>query len=215
MVTNAIPLPLGASALIRYAFMSEDQPPSVIDIAGLTARMARGEEEAFRSFQEAYFPRLLRYLFAMTRGNEDAARESLQLTALRVARHVRRFDSEAVFWSWLTVLARSAVVDEARRRKRQTSLLRRFLQWQQIDNQPAQPELDTHLFVLLERSLSDLPAEERELLERKYYHGESVREIAGSLNVTEQAVDSRLVRARRRLKELLVAFLKDEASREN
>jgi len=34
-----------------------------------------------------------------------------------------RFDSEAVFWNWLTVLARSAVVDEARKRNQQTSLI--------------------------------------------------------------------------------------------
>lgn len=192
--------------------MSGEHPPLASDIAALTARMARGEEEAFRAFQTAYFPRLLRYLFVMTRGEEEAAREALQLTLLRVARHVRRFDSEAAFWSWLTVLARSAVVDEARKRNRRASLLHRFFQWQQVDNQPTDHEARGRLLALLEQSVSDLSMEDRALVERKYFEGESVREIAGSLNATEQAVESRLVRVRRRLKELLVARLKHEAS---
>jgi RNA polymerase sigma-70 factor (ECF subfamily) len=210
MATNATSTSLGAPVLIRYAFMSGEQPATVSNIAALTARMARGEEEAFRAFQGAYFLRLLRYLFMMTRGEEEAAREALQLTLVRVARHVRRFDSEAAFWSWLTVLARSAVVDEARKRKRQASLLHRFFQWQQVDNQPTDHEARGRLLALLEQSVSDLSMEERALVERKYFAGESVREIADSLNATEQAVESRLVRVRRRLKELLVARLKHE-----
>ena len=212
MATNATSTSLGAPVLIRYALMSVEQPPLASDIAALTARMARGEEEAFRAFQAAYFPRLLRYLFVMTRGEEEAAREALQLTLLRVARHVRRFDSEAAFWSWLTVLACSAVVDEARKRKRQASLLHRFFQWQQVDNLPTDHEARGRLLALLEQSVSDLSMEDQALVERKYFEGESVREIAGSLNATEQAVESRFVRVRRRLKELLAARLKDEAS---
>lgn len=204
----------GALVLINSAIMSENLPPSVSDIAALTARMTRGDEEAFRAFHAAYSHRLLRYLFVMTRGQEDTAREALQSTLLRVARHVRRFDAEPAFWSWLTVLARSAVVDEARKRKRQTSLASRFFQWQQVDNQLPDPEADTHLVVLLQESLGDLPTEDRVLVERKYFQGKSVREIAVGLNTTEPAVESRLVRARRRLRELLTARLKDETSHE-
>ena len=206
---------LCALALIDSAIMSEDQSPSASDIAALTARMARGDEEAFRAFQAAYSSRLLRYLFVMTRGDEAAAREALQSAFLRVARHIRRFDSEAVFWSWLTVLARSAVVDEQRKRSRHTSLLHRFFQWQQIDNRPTDHETDTHLFSVLEQSLVDLPKEERVLLERKYFDGESVREIAANLEATEQAIESRLVRARRRLKDFLMARLNDEKPDQN
>jgi RNA polymerase sigma factor (sigma-70 family) len=206
---------LGALVLLDSAIMSENLPPSVSDIAALTARMTRGDEEAFRAFHAAYSPRLLRYLFVMTRGQEDAAREALQSTLLRVARHVRRFDSEPVFWSWLTVLARSAVVDEVRKRKRQSSLLSRFFQWQQVGHQPTDDEADTNLVVLLTESLGELPTEDRVLVERKYFKGESVREIAVGLNATEQAVESRLVRARRRLRELLATRLKDESSHES
>ncbi|HEY2952163.1 MAG TPA: hypothetical protein VGK40_06255, partial [Verrucomicrobiae bacterium] len=46
---------------------------------------------------------------------------------MRVVHHIRRFDSPEVFWSWLTVLARSSLVDEERKRKRYFGLLDGFL----------------------------------------------------------------------------------------
>ncbi|MGD0016171.1 MAG: sigma-70 family RNA polymerase sigma factor [Verrucomicrobiia bacterium] len=215
MVTNATSASLGVPVLIRYALMFEELPPPASDIAALTSRMARGDEEAFRAFHAAYFPRLLRYLFVVTHGDEEIVHEALQSTLVRVARHVRRFDSEAVFWSWLTVLSRSAVVDEQRKRQRRVALLYQFFQRQQIDNQPTDHEADASLRVLLEQGLGDLTAEERALMERKYFEEESVRDIAASLNTTEGAVESRLMRTRRRLKDIILARLKDETTHEN
>jgi len=78
--------------------------------------MAGGDEAAYRQFYDAYFDRLLRYLLVVTGGNEEAAREALQLALVRVVRHVKTFETEEKFWSWLTVLARSAFADESRKR---------------------------------------------------------------------------------------------------
>src|SRR5688572_15684288 len=83
-------------------------PAAPADIATLTERLAAGNEDAFRQFHAAYFDRLVRYLIVVTHGDEEAARDALQETFMRVVRHARRFDSEEAFWSWLTVLARSA-----------------------------------------------------------------------------------------------------------
>ena len=71
--------------------------------------MARGNEAAFRAFYDGYFDRLLRYLLVVTNGNEEAAREALQLALVRVVRHVKPFGAEEKFWSWLTVLALSLI----------------------------------------------------------------------------------------------------------
>src|ERR1051325_3867078 len=83
--------------------------------ADLTRRLAAGEEAAFREFHVAYFDRLLRYLLVVARGDEDAARDALQETFVRVVRHAKRFDCEDAFWSWLTLLARSAAADGGRK----------------------------------------------------------------------------------------------------
>lgn len=51
------------------------------------------------------------------------------------------------------------------------------------------------------------------MVERKYFGGQSVREIAAGLATTEKAVESRLLRARKRLKEGVLEKLRQESER--
>jgi RNA polymerase sigma-70 factor (ECF subfamily) len=173
--------------------------------------MAAGDELAYRTFYDAYFNRLSRYLLVVTAGDEDAAREALQAALVRVVRHIKVFPSDAIFWSWLTVLARSALSDQSRKRRRYLAFLDRFT-WHTRAQQaaPADPETDARLGILLETSLGALPFDERRLLEAKYFERRSVREIAGDLGLSEKAVDSRLVRIRQKLKNAILEALKRE-----
>jgi RNA polymerase sigma-70 factor (ECF subfamily) len=177
----------------------------------LTRRMAEGDELAYRTFYDFYFNRLSRYLLVVTAGDEDAAREALQSALVRVVRHVKVFHSEVVFWSWLTVLARSALSDQNRKRRRYLAFLDRFT-WHTRAQQtaPDDPDADAKLVTLLEASLGALPLDERRLLEAKYFAGHSVREVAEDLDVSEKAVESRLVRIRHKLKTAMLEGLKRE-----
>jgi RNA polymerase sigma-70 factor (ECF subfamily) len=188
--------------------MSAEAQPSV-DIAALTARMAGSDEDAYRMFHELYFHRMLRYLLVVTGGREEAAREALQLALLRVVRHIRKFDSEEAFWSWLTVLARSAVVDEERKRHRYLAFLDRFFQRAEVET-VADSDADERLNQLLAANLDALSWDERELIQRKYFARESVKEIAADVGATEKAVESQLVRVRRKLKARILTQLRDE-----
>ncbi|MEW6304988.1 MAG: sigma-70 family RNA polymerase sigma factor [Verrucomicrobiota bacterium] len=183
--------------------------PDTPAIPELTARMARGEDAAYRHFHQLYFDRLHRYLLVVMAGNEAAARDALQQTYLRVVRHVREFPSADVFWSWLAVLARSSARDESRRQRRYLAALDRFFQ-RRVDNGIPDVDADARLMELLEAALAGLPAEERELLEQKYYHRASVEEIALRSQTTLKAVESRLVRTRRKLREAILSALKHE-----
>ena len=180
-------------------------------MAALTRRMVQGEETAYRTFYEAYFNRLSRYLLVVTSGDEDAAREALQSTLLRVVRHIKVFPSDDVFWSWLTVLARSALTDQTRKRRRYLAFLDRFT-WHNRTQQAAQddPEADARLVSLLEGSLGKLPFDERRLVEAKYFERLSVRQMAEALGLSEKAVESRLVRVRQKLKAAILDGLKHE-----
>ena len=126
----------------------------------------------------------------------------MQLALLRVVRHIRRFESEDTFWSWLTVLARSAVVDEERKRHRYLAFLDRLFRREQIEA-ATNVEADTRLRELLTAVLDTLPWDERELIRRKYFARESVKEIAADMGATEKAIESQLVRVRRKLKQFV------------
>jgi RNA polymerase sigma-70 factor (ECF subfamily) len=166
---------------------------------------------AYRTFYDAYFDRLWRYLLVVAAGNEDVAREALQATLVRVTRHIKIFQSEDVFWSWLTVLARSAFSDEARRRRRYFSFLERFTHHTSVEESSQNEDhADERLRTLLERKVAALSADEQELVGQKYLARRSVREIAGELQTTEKAVESKLSRIRRKLKDAVLAELNHE-----
>lgn len=180
-------------------------------MAGLTRRMRAGEEAAYREFYEAYYNRLLRYLLVVSRGDEEGAAEALEGALLRVVRHIKVFASEEAFWSWLTVLARSAFSDHARKHRRYLAFLDRFASFarsQESGMRTLQPE--DKMEAALDLALAALPADERQLLEWKYFSRRPVRDIAAELEVSEKAIESRLVRIRTKLKQLLISELKHD-----
>jgi RNA polymerase sigma-70 factor, ECF subfamily len=187
-------------------------PGSAFDVADVTSRMAKGDEMAYRLFYDEYYDRLRRYLLVVTAGNEDAARDALQSALLRVVKHIRKFSNEHEFWGWLTVLAKTAFFDQTRKRKRYWSFLERFTRHAEIEESvDTHADSDGQLLTLLEQSLTTLPADEKELIESKYLEGASIREIAEEFQTTEKAVESRLVRIRRKLKASLLESLKHES----
>ncbi len=195
---------------VRGAAPGHDPSP---DVAALTRGMVKGDESAYRVFYESYFDRLTRYLLVVTHGNEETTREALQATLMRVVRHVRRFPDDASLWSWLTVLARSALADESRKQRRYLAFLDRFTTHSRTahDNAAADNDADARLWALLERHVQSLSAKDQELVERKYFARRSVRDIASELEITEKAVESRLSRIRAKLKSAVLGELRNES----
>ena len=175
------------------------------NVARLTRLMQRGDEEAYREFFQLYFHRLYAYMLVVTRGNEALARDLVQQTMIKVAKHIRVFEEEEVLWRWLTLLGRTAAVDEGRKSSRYFAFLDR---WR---NQPVEPDpmpaTENTLDDLLASGIDTLEAADRCLLERKYVDGASVREIAAEFCASEKAIESRLSRVRAKLKETVLKGL--------
>ncbi|HTI98815.1 MAG TPA: sigma-70 family RNA polymerase sigma factor [Dongiaceae bacterium] len=197
----------------RETAQSAPESGADLSVAVLTRALARGDEPAFRQFYAAYFDRLLRYLLVVCAGDETAAREALQQTLVRVVRHVKPMETEAQFWNWLTVLARSARADESRRQRRYLAFLARFTRQQETGKAtPTPARAEDRLQTLLATQLAKLPPAEQQLLTEKYLDRRSVRDIATGEQITEKAVESRLTRIRRKLKTAILAELKNEST---
>ena len=175
----------------------------------LTQALHAGDEAAWRDFHAAYAPRLMRYLLVVCQGREEHAREALQQTFIRAVRHIRPCHTEAELWGWLTLLARCAATDLGRRERRYLGFLTRSLP-QQTDPLPAPPDADQRLQEALAAELAALPPADRDLLEQKYVGDNAVRELAETLGTSEKAVESRLTRARQRLKTAILNRLRHE-----
>ncbi len=209
MATSAL---LADSAPRQVTMLPVDPSPT----GALTRRLAQGEEAAFREFHAQYFDRLLRYHLVLARGDEHAARDALQETLMRVARKGRYFETEEAFWCWLTVVARNTAVDGGRRRQRYWATLKKYaLGW--LHPAPSLPSPqenngDSALFELLDHRLAALDPADRALVEAKYFAGKSTRELAQETGSSEKAVESRLLRLRRQLRESILSDLRHEES---
>lgn len=177
--------------------------------AELTRRLAAHDEEAFREFHARYFDRLYQFLLVVARGQEHEAQEALQETLLRVARHARAFDDEEAFWCWLKAVARNAARDGGRKQRRYLTLLERIsFRWKTAE-QGTNDGAESRLQTLLTESLNELSPDERSLVESKYLDGVATKELSSRTGLTEKAVESRLLRLRRQLRERLLKKLNE------
>jgi RNA polymerase sigma factor (sigma-70 family) len=194
-VNHAAATPLNVPLLTAQMEQARPASPAVL---ALTVGLARGDDSAWTTFHREYGPAIFRQLLAATRGDHDLASEALQQTYLRVARHARACDLEAMFLGWLRVVARSALSDCRRRRRSFWEMLRRRAQ--EPDAGCSDERSDDQLQIALEIGLAALSPDDRALLEAKYFHGQTVRAIAERLCVSSKAIESRLTRARGELR---------------
>jgi RNA polymerase sigma-70 factor (ECF subfamily) len=169
----------------------------------LTQRVASGDEAAAREFFEKYCDRIFRYALVVTRGNEELAREILSITMIKAARYMRALPSDEDVWRWLTRIARSCFVDHCRKTRRIVPVV----ESDEILSRTATPTPDTTLNNALNEALSELPLEDRELVERFYIDDETQTALAEDIQSTRKAVESRLARIRRKLRAAIIQKL--------
>lgn len=180
-------------------------------LLALTTGLTRGDDAAWREFFEGYEGRLMAYIRTCQGGNPDGAEDVFQETMLRVMRHARPFADEVMFWSWLTVIARSAITDHFRRRSTWRRFLDRFIDV--LERARAGTEMNRDLSSnALERAMERIDPESRTLLERKYDDKWSVRRLADADNVSEKVIEHRLAKARFELGRTIQKVREEEAS---
>jgi RNA polymerase sigma-70 factor (ECF subfamily) len=178
---------------------------AISPLPALTKGLARGDDAAWEKFHQEYGREIFRQLVALARGDYDLANEALQQTYLRIARHARACDSAPTFAGWLRVVARTAISDCRRRRRTCWQLLQRYRE--EMPACSVTSEEEEKLQDALEKALGALDADDRALLEAKYYAELHVREIAHNLSLSTKAVESRLTRARATLRKQLLTVL--------
>jgi len=174
----------------------------------LTAGVARGEEQAFERLYDLYHGRLARFTIAACRGDATLAQEVVQSTFLTAASKMKRLESQAHLWNWLTRVARQHLSKALRKTGQQNALA--------LDENAPMDELvsgqisDNSLEGPLNHALSALEPEARLIVEMFYFENLSHKEIAERTGASPKAVSSRLERARARLREIVNEFLSHE-----
>ena len=172
----------------------------------LVDRMLVGEEEAFDSFFEGYFPALFRFTLARV-NDQDLARELVQSTLCNAIKSMHKFRREAPLSSWIFTICRNEISAHFRRLKRQpppVEIVEEVAEIQEALNNfgvsfdaPDKALQRKELARQVHGALDQLPPRHGLALEWKYLEGRSVKEIALRLNVGPKAAESLLGRARK------------------
>src|SRR3954465_9266323 len=173
----------------------------------LTTAIRRGDEAAFTRFYELYSFRLYKYLVVVAKGDELEAREVLQTVVLKFAAKMEIFDQERRLWAWMCRLGRNAYIDRYRSRQRDG----RHVPLEELrPDQHDDPGAENQLAQSLETALAGFTAEEAELLRAAYIDERPLQELADQAGQSYKALESRLGRLRKKVKECMLNHLRHE-----
>jgi RNA polymerase sigma-70 factor (ECF subfamily) len=177
------------------------------DDRDLVAAMLGGDERAFTTFFETYFPRVYRFALPRVNRNPDVAKDVVQVTLVKAMRALGTWRGDATLFTWLCQICRRQIADHVRSERRHSSKVvliddsdevRAALESIEapVTDNPLHGADRAELRRLVHTVLDRLPGRYGEALEWKYVEGRSVEEIGERLGIGQTAAQSLLARAR-------------------
>ena len=173
-------------------------PDDSAEETGLLARVAAGEAEAFRGLVDRHLPTVLAVARRMLRDDAEAE-DVAQETLLRLWRNAGGLElGPGGVRPWLRRVVSNLCIDRVRARRNTTV----------VESVPEEAEPPTQFRQLAERelgarvdaALKALPERQRLALTLFHYEGMSQIEVGKAMDISDEAVESLLARARRTLK---------------
>lgn len=179
------------------------------DVA-LLHRIGLGDRDALRELYAAYYHRLLRFIYRVTR-RLDLAEEAVNDVMLVVWRNSRSFGHRSTVSTWLMGIAyRKALKSlKASRRWSERFAAVDFDAWIERSEPVGEHTDDGDLRDLLEEAMRHLSPEQRAVVELTYFYGCSYEEIAAVADCPVNTVKTRMFHARAKLRNLLPVLAKD------
>ncbi|MGD7653729.1 MAG: RNA polymerase sigma factor [Verrucomicrobiales bacterium] len=171
----------------------------------LMARLAAGEDQALNQLMDRWSKRVIAFLFRMT-GNRDRAVELAQETFVKLYQARGRYRPGGKFSTWLFAIAANLARNELRWRARHPTVP---LESEEAGAGPAAERTPDEQAAARERiaavhqAILALPPDLRQALTLFTYEGMSYAEIAKLSRCSAKAVETRIYRARRTLKDQL------------
>ena len=170
----------------------------------LIARVARGDEPAYRTLTRRHLPAMLG-LARRILGNAADAEYVAQEAMLRVWTHAPRWQPLAAFRTWLTRVVVNLCLD----RKRRRPWVALDAAGEIVDPTPGVTELSeqSERERFLAAAISDLPARQRAAIMLTYSEGMSNAQVAEVLDTSVSAIETLLIRGKQNLRRKLVGVI--------
>jgi len=182
----------------------------------LVKAMLAGDERAFRTFFEMYFPRVYRFALPRLNRNEDTAKDVVQETMIKAIRKIGDWRGDASLFTWMCQICRREIADHVRSQRRHSSRIVMIEDSEEVraalesieapaGDDPLRRADSAEMKRLVQAVLDRLPGRYGDALEWKYVEGHSVEEIGERLGIGQTAAQSLLARARVAFREGLEA----------
>lgn len=173
----------------------------VDDEASLLKRVAAEDQSACRTLVDGYLPVAWRYALAFT-GRADLADDLAQDAMIKLVRVAPRWKPKAKISTWLYQVVRNQVIDEARRTQKTSGLQAAdeiIDDRADIDGQAA----SYAAAITIEQAVLQLNQRQRIAVTLFYFDDLSIKQAASLMNLSVDAFQSLIARARRELKIIL------------
>jgi RNA polymerase sigma-70 factor, ECF subfamily len=185
----------------------------------LVAAAKRGDAAAFEELVSRYERKIFRLTMNITRNREDAE-DAMQDAFMKSYTHLKDFDGDSRFYTWLVrIAANEALMRLRKRRPNQVSLDEPVageedLMPREIEDwgpKPDQRFAQTEMRQILNGVIDKLEPDFRTVFVLRDIEELSTEETANALGISVPAVKSRLLRARLKLREKLNRYFRGSA----
>ena len=175
----------------------------------LVFRAKQGNQEALTALYEESYGKVFFTIKSMIR-DENAALDILQDSYIKAFTHLNDFDGGSKFLPWMRQIAANTARDYLRKKKPtlftelttdsdpDMPIEERFVD----SNSGHMPDVvldQAETTRLLREIIDSLPEDQRAVIDMYYYQELSVKDIAAALDISESAIKSRLLYARRKI----------------
>jgi RNA polymerase sigma-70 factor (ECF subfamily) len=189
----------------------------VFDESELVAKARTGDLEAFNALVNRYERKIYRLAKHITQNDEDAE-DVLQETFLKAYEHLKDFQGQSKFYTWIVRIGVNESLMKLRKRRSdrtvpldepvdtgEDTVAREIAVW---DENPEQRYSREELGKILDEAVDTLRPAFRTVFVLRDIEELSTEETAEALKISVPAVKSRLLRARLQLREKLTRFFK-------
>ncbi|MFO0981848.1 MAG: sigma-70 family RNA polymerase sigma factor [Planctomycetota bacterium] len=182
-----------------------------MDETTLITAVKAGSSDAFRLLLEPYEQRIYSAILRIV-GDPVEAEDVAQDALFKAYRNLDSFQFDSGFYTWLYRIAVNAAVDTVKKRRRRTATSLDEDEWLKASLEAGGPAPDDEpeggeMAVQLRRAIDTLPEKYRTILVLREYEGLTYEDLARVLKISKGTVESRLFRARMRLKDKMQKHL--------
>jgi len=180
----------------------------ILDYKELMSRAKNGDGLAFGQIYEEMYTPVYRYIYGRTK-NKDLTDDFVQTVFLKVYESLHRLEPNNTPLRLLFTVARNTLIDYWRKKKEKIIDGEEFDFFDNIpDNRPDQKAecVEKELRADVQKYLSLLEEEYREVILLKYFGGLPAKEISLIMDLTEDAVRQRQSRALKKLRIIIEEY---------